>query len=345
MVIIHQVLAILAALLLLVPMMAGRAHAVVYVWKDANGVTNFTDHPAKIPTGVKVEVRTYYDQPSPMAEVPAPDVVTQGEFVRQLAAELGLGEGLTSLAAARLLSRVGIAPRLGAWDLDKPLEEGLLGRLRTLTVAAAHGGRLPLLPQEALFAFDSAAALVGIALRDVAAGDVPEVTRRFVEEPVPPVYVAPPPAVIHERVIVLGGDAVAVHDPLIHPHKVVINVDSRIIKKRVVHRRPVRKAPMRNAKPPRQFRHKVIRAPIKEHRYYPQPRQAKVHRRIVRGTLASVPRQKRTAFRRSVVRSHPVPGATARMRVQSSRLITGKRVISLHRQATRFRATAGSHAH
>ncbi|MFQ6022259.1 MAG: DUF4124 domain-containing protein [Acidiferrobacterales bacterium] len=299
----------------LLAVLVGPAHSAVYVWKDANGIMNFADHPGKIPPGVKVEVRTYYDEPAPVADVPSSDVVTQGAFAHQLAAELGLGEGLTPKAAARVLSRVRIAPRLGAWDLDAPMEQGLLTRLRTLTVAAAYAGRLPLEPGEAVLAFDSAAALVGIALREVAPDDVPPSTRRFLEEPVPSVYVEPPPAVIHERVIVLGGDVIPVHEPLVHPHKIVINVDKRVIRKPIVHRRPVRKFSRRNVKHPHRLKHKFSIPQAKKHGYYPQPRQPKVHRQHT---------------------------TTLRVRTASRRLLGGKRAVSTRGRAGTSRASAGS---
>lgn len=335
----------LASLLLLLAIMVGPTHAAIYVWKDANGVTNFTDNPGTIPGGVKVEVRSY-GAPEPVTEASRPpEVVTQGEFAVRLATELGLGEGLTPVQAADLLSRMRIAPRLGNWELDAPLRQGLLSRLRKLTVAAAIAGRIPIEPEEALFAFDSATALVGISLPEVATEDAPELSRRVAEEPPLPVYVAPAPStIIHERVIYLGGDVVPVHDALIHPHKVVINVDNRVINKRVVHSRPVRK---RGAKQPRRFRHRLITHPPKKRRHYAQPRPAKLrgHRQRTRGaTVVIAPQQKRLARRHSVaVRSHRVRGTRIHVRVSSHRLVRGKRAAYTRGRGMGIARTAVSH--
>jgi hypothetical protein len=45
-------IAILSLLALLV-VLAAPAHSAVYIWKDAKGVTNFTDDRAKVPEGVQ----------------------------------------------------------------------------------------------------------------------------------------------------------------------------------------------------------------------------------------------------------------------------------------------------
>lgn len=205
------ILALFLALLLVV---AGTAQSTIYMWTDATGVRNVTDEPGSIPSGVRVqaieanldEVRTSAAEvPTPVIEPLEPlpgDVVTQAEFAVQLAAELGLGAGLSPETAANRLSDVRIAPRLADWELDAPVTPALLDRFRKLTVGAAAAGRIPMGPEEARFAFDSATALAGVS-GYAPTLVVPEPTPYIVEEVPVPVHVAPP--IVHESVIFFGA--------------------------------------------------------------------------------------------------------------------------------------------
>ena len=217
----------LVLLVALLSMMVSPAYATIYVWKDANGVNNATDDPRNIPSGVRVQTLSYDAvTPSnketsasvnesetwvPTAEAKTSDHVSQGEFAVLLAAELGLGDGLSPQAAAEVLSADAlIAPRLGKWDLDAPMTQGLLDRLGNLTLAAARAERIPIGPDEARFAFDSATALAGIS-------------GHFAEAPT---YVNPP--VVRERIIVVEDHPFAHIDPHLiihvgHGHRHVIH--------------------------------------------------------------------------------------------------------------------------
>jgi hypothetical protein len=203
----------LALLVVLLSMMVNPAYATIYVWKDANGVNNATDDPRNIPSGVQVQTLSYDAvTPSnketlasvnesetwiPTTDATTGDHVSQGEFAVLLAAELGLGDGLSPQSAAEVLSDALIGPRLGKWDLNAPMTQGLLDRLGNLTLAAARTERIPIGPDEARFAFDSATALAGIS-------------GHFAEVPLP-TYIEP--TVVRERIIVVEDHPFAHIDP------------------------------------------------------------------------------------------------------------------------------------
>ncbi len=314
-------IAILSLLALLV-VLAAPAHSAVYIWKDAKGVTNFTDDRAKVPEGVQFEVRSYGGS-SAAAEPPGQRAVTQGAFARQLAAELSLGPNLTAEHAADALSRVRIGPPLGQWELDAPLTRALLNRLRKLTVGAARAGTISLAPEEALFAFDSATSLVGVSIRQATA------PRASAPQPAPApitVYVVPPAPVIYERTILVGGGIVndpfllpGVLPPAVRPEPPVIRInnrvinDNRVINKRVVVVRPRQRT--RHSSP-------VVRPP---HGKSPYVRGATVvtvpSRRMIRPAAVSV-RVGGSAHTRVVRRVVTPIGASTR------RIGAGRRVVS-----------------
>ncbi len=206
----------LVLLVALLSMMVSPAYSTIYVWKDANGVNNATDDPRRIPSGVRVRTLSYdavtpakketlasvneTETWIPTTEAKTSDHVSQGEFAALLAAELGLGDGLSSQAAADVLSGALIGPRLGKWELNAPMTQGLLDRLGNLTLAAARAGRIPIGLDEARFAFDSATALAGIS-------------GHFAEAPI---YVNPP--VVRERIIVVEDHPFAHIDPRLSIH-------------------------------------------------------------------------------------------------------------------------------
>lgn len=194
---------------LLVTLMAGLADARIYTWKDEKGVTTFTDDATLAPEGVKVKVwsnkfsgqsvsmvRMTKENPdiSP-GELPSsvkqkqpaealPSRVTQGEFTVQLARELGLGQSLSPEEAAGILSDIRIAPPLGEWELNAVMDPELTTRLRTLTVSAPQMGWISVTPEQALLAFDAAAALLGLP--------IPIRTDKEIEESSQPVVAVPP---------------------------------------------------------------------------------------------------------------------------------------------------------
>lgn len=210
----HKPLPSLFVLLaLLLTMTVSPAYSTIYVWKDANGVNNATDDPRRIPSGVQVRTLSYdavtpaktetlasvneSETWIPTTEAKTSDHVSQGEFAVLLAAELGLGDGLGPQEAAEVLADALIAPRLGNWDLNAPMTQGLLDRLGSLTLAAARAGRIPITPDEARFAFDSATALAGIS-------------GHFAEAPLP-TYTGP--TIVRDRIIVVEDHPFARIDP------------------------------------------------------------------------------------------------------------------------------------
>lgn len=203
--------------------------ATVYSWKDSKGVMTFSDDPTRAPPGAQVELRSY-DRFVADARVTkrSPERVTQGEFARHLATELGLATHDTSIERAMaLLTQARIAPPLGRWTDDAPMTRALLDRLRTLTVAAAAAGRIALAPEQALYAFDTASDLVGIMISE-----------RLQTQPAPTVAPAPAPVtvvpivipVVQERVIFIGGDAgvlLPATVPVIPVNKRIVNIHKR----------------------------------------------------------------------------------------------------------------------
>ena len=151
-----------------------RSNSVLYVWRDENGVTTFSNVPTWSLGDTPVEVESVRlstlrasqkglteTTPRPSSKRPI-RLVTRGDFAVQLVRELGLGENSTPQEAAGMLSGVRIAPRLGNWELNEVMTPELTTRLRTLTVSAAQRGWLTVTPEQALLAFDTAAALLGI---------------------------------------------------------------------------------------------------------------------------------------------------------------------------------------
>jgi hypothetical protein len=218
-----------ATLICFAPVLPSTADSSVYSWRDRNGTMTFSDNPTLAPKGVAVESRSYVTPVVSYEGHTAP--ITQRAFAQRLAVELGLGDNLTAERAAATLAKVGIAPQLGRWHLDEPLSSSLIERLRTLTAGAAVAGRIALDPEQAVIAFDTAMALVGIKIRGAA---VPQTTpsEPVVAEPAPqPVYVAPAAPVVYDRVIYVGGGdpfftgtvpAVVVNQRVVNVGKVVV---------------------------------------------------------------------------------------------------------------------------
>lgn len=191
----------------------------IYAWQDTNGVITFSDNPANAPRDAHVEVWAEYSNPQTVSETPpietvpaeVPEqslqVVTQGEFAIQLVRELGLGEQPSAKEAVDILTSVRIAPPLGRWEPDQPMTPELTVRLRTLTVAAAKMGWITITPEQALLAFDTAAALLDVPIPVTKSPDTSESSYPIVEVP-PLVYLYPPPPAVYPYytwVPVVGG--------------------------------------------------------------------------------------------------------------------------------------------
>jgi hypothetical protein len=195
------------------------ADAALYSWEDQEGILNFTNSLEEVPADAKVTVlpelppppEAPADRPDTAVE-PPPDVpprspqpplqplkveareVTQGTFVVQLVRELGLGQNVAPEEAADLLTRIRVTPLLGRWKLEEPITPELVLRLRTLTVSAAQVESISVAPEEALLAFDTTAALLGVPI----ARPESRLSDRFSPSPVldapPLVLINPPPA-------------------------------------------------------------------------------------------------------------------------------------------------------
>lgn len=308
------------ALLLSVPSLAS-ADASVYSWRNTDGSMTFTDNPALAPKGAKVAVRSY----ATSSEDPSRSVM-QREFAQRLAIELGLGDRLTAEHAAEALVEAGIAPRLGKWDLDEPMTPALVERLRTLTVGAAVAGKIALDPEEAIFAFDSTAALVGIKIRE---GTAPETVPPTETSLAPaPVYVLP----TAERVIYVSGGIV---DPFFGGGLPTIVIDQRIVNigNRVVVRKRVRpKRPV-----PRTVHRARVPTPKDQKPYTVRTQRASAGPRSGQPRYGGVPR---VIVTRTVAPSRQV--ATGGSVIRSGRIVT-RRVVQRARPNV-GRAIAGSGA-
>jgi len=73
--------------------------------------------------------------------------ITQGEFAVALAAELGLGKGLTPEKAVKALKRVGIVPSKG-WRLKEEVTCEFVAEIQELTVLAAQRGLIRYDPEQ-----------------------------------------------------------------------------------------------------------------------------------------------------------------------------------------------------
>jgi hypothetical protein len=235
----YYCLSVAAALLLIAPSLA-LTDASVYSWQNKDGTITFTDNPALAPKGAKVNVRSYASSSDDFSRA-----VTQREFAQRLAIELGLGDQLTAEQAAEALAGVGIAPPLGEWDLDESMTSALVERLRTLTVGAAVVGKIALDPDQAVFAFDSTAALVGIKIRGATAPEPAPLAETPVVTAPTPVYVVPTAEPLSERVIYVGGGIVDPFfqgaSPTIIVDQRIVNIDNRVIVRKRA--RPQRRAP------------------------------------------------------------------------------------------------------
>jgi hypothetical protein len=169
-------LTVLPAAVVLTP---ASSTASIYSWRDANGVVTYSNTPPAVTTNAPVAVLVTETAPpeppgvatagpmladavQPQPPDPSPYVATQGDFVVQLVRELGLGEPADAGEAADVLTNLRIVPPLGIWRFDQPMTPELTIRLRQLSVAAADRGEIDITPEQALLAFDTAAALLHV---------------------------------------------------------------------------------------------------------------------------------------------------------------------------------------
>ncbi|HUJ79255.1 MAG TPA: DUF4124 domain-containing protein [Nitrospiria bacterium] len=169
-------LLIVLASLTLIPV---PTEAAIYSWRDANGVVTYSNSPPALAGTAQVSVRateavdpgpfdpvsadtTLVDADQPQPPERAPYVATEGDFILQLVRELGLGDPSDARQAADVLTNLRIAPPLGTWQFDEPMTPELTIRLRQLSVAAADRGDIDISPEQALLAFDTAAALLNV---------------------------------------------------------------------------------------------------------------------------------------------------------------------------------------
>ncbi|TDJ72401.1 MAG: DUF4124 domain-containing protein [Proteobacteria bacterium] len=320
----------LVLLVALLSMMVSPAYSTIYVWKDANGANNASDDPRRIPSGVRVQTLSYdavtpakketlasvdeSDTWIPTTEAKTSDHVSQGEFAALLAAELGLGDGLSPQAAADVLADALIAPRLGKWDLNAPMTQGLLDRLGNLTLAAARAGHIPIGLDEARFAFDSATALAGIS-------------GHFVEAPLP-TYTEP--TVVRERIIVVEDHPFA-H---IAPH-LIIQVGHG--HRHFIHRHGHGLGFKHAVQPQRHRRHVKMRLGSKHKRKV-------VHRKKHRTSLPGADRRRaKVTYRRPHVLT--ANGAVSIRRAVSRRALARKHAVSVGQRRVGLRRGGGVRMH
>ncbi len=229
-----QMPAVIAALLAVCALPQSFVEAGIYAWTDAKGVMTFSDDPTQAPPGAQVERRAY-GRFAADAEVTtrSPEQVSQGEFALRLAIELGLATADAGVERAiALLTQARISPPLGRWASDAPMTHDLFERLRTLTAAAAAAGRIDLEPEQALYAFDTASDLVGVAISERAPAQAAQPAPAAAAAPVP-VYIVPVAVpVVHERVIFIGGDSavfVPGAAPFIQVNKKIVNVRQHLV--------------------------------------------------------------------------------------------------------------------
>ncbi|NOY84628.1 MAG: hypothetical protein GXO96_07380, partial [Nitrospirae bacterium] len=181
-----------------------------------NGVLAFSDDPTLAPKGVKAEVWSLSSEQNisiirrtkrlgklPPEIVPTKrveedrlqisiPVVSQGAFAVQLVRELGLAQNISYEEAAETLSEIRISPTLGDWALDRAMTPTLTTRLRTLSVSATQMGWLLITPEQALLAFDTAAALTGLPIPQITETENRDVSNPLISV-LPLVYISPPP--------------------------------------------------------------------------------------------------------------------------------------------------------
>ena len=204
----------------LVVFIAGHANSDVYTWKDKSGALVFSDDPTLAPESVKAEIWSVasskqkvtivrqteeglkspseiapsYEEDEHQVETPIREV-SQGAFVVQLTRELGLGQNLSPEAAAKTLSDIRISPPLGEWALNNAMTPTLTTRLRALTVSAPQMGWISITPEQALLAFDTAAALKGLTIPLTLETENRDASETVISVP-PLVYISPPPLLI-----------------------------------------------------------------------------------------------------------------------------------------------------
>ena len=312
----------LAPLLLIVPTLA-LADVAVYSWRNADGTMTFTDNPALAPRNAAVDVRAYATASDEVART-----ATQREFAHRLAIELGLGNRFTAEQAAEALAEVGITPPLGTWDLDAPMTLALVERLRTLTVAAALGGKIALDVDRAVIAFESTAALVGIKIRDATA--VAPESPAETPTAAAPVYVVPISEPVTERVIYVGGGVadpvLAGGLPTIIIDQRIINIDNTVVVRKRAKTKPRTPRTLHRARVPQAKREKPYTAEsqrLQAGRHFRQHRHVSVPR-VVGGPAALVPQ--RVSAGRTVMPAQRVitPRVVRHTRPNAGRTIGGR---------------------
>ena len=90
-------------------------------------------------------------------------LVPEGQFALKLATALKLGTPNNEAQAEDMLTSAGIAPKNG-WIADYPMTPNVIGELQSTVTAAADAKKFPMGKDEALKAFQSLTAEVGVAV-------------------------------------------------------------------------------------------------------------------------------------------------------------------------------------
>jgi hypothetical protein len=90
-------------------------------------------------------------------------LVPEGDLAMKLVASLNMGTAETEAQAEDMLSSAGIAPRNG-WIADYPVTPDIMGELQQTVMAAADSNKLAMGRDEALKAFQSVSAEIGLPI-------------------------------------------------------------------------------------------------------------------------------------------------------------------------------------
>jgi len=166
--------------------LASPTWAIIYIWTDQNGTTNFTDNYDNVPPGYrdsveevkapkmptqpffqvppeKTVVNTQSGKTSTQAPPIAQTLVREGDFAMKLVNRLKIGTAQNEAEAESTLASAGIAPKNG-WIADYPLTPDIIGELQKAISDAADSDRLAIAKDEAMKTFQDLTAEAGLSV-------------------------------------------------------------------------------------------------------------------------------------------------------------------------------------
>jgi hypothetical protein len=205
---------------------ASSASASVYKWVDERGVVNFVDDYSKVPLGYQSKVEemkiakagpSTYSQTSSgnmgaqsgktatQAPPVAAPLIREGDFAIKLVEALKMGRAESEAEAENMLASIGIAPQNG-WIADYPVTPDIIGELEQAIGEAADAKRLPMVKDEALRVFRTAAVELELPI-------IAEIPDSYVESPYPEVPQYTEPTVINNYYYTEGPPIVTYYPP------------------------------------------------------------------------------------------------------------------------------------